>query len=337
MVLHWFLRGPPSSRIKKRGGSGSGITTTRPCPPISTETKWRGIGSEPKIAGSTGGFIGLISGIVIVLIILTFVGIYLRNRYRKRLPSKRTHNNPNPLPSLSFSRPSTDPYAQSSTQRQFQPEMDMELETDNEMEMDIGDTPKASKFNFTRPVYTRQRSSDWELPIDNPNNYIGKGKGKGRVDVKLPNEPSEVALPLRSKSPRPVSPSSTPRSRSNSANSISSTTSTPIRNDCKGRSGTLEVGPGPNLQTHGSIINPFENPYDETRLGPIPFGRQGSMSSFDSAESDGDGPEDRTRRFTNETPEGSSGGDDSDRSVRVSQIREGTRFVERFESKESLA
>ncbi|WWC60290.1 uncharacterized protein I303_102859 [Kwoniella dejecticola CBS 10117] len=354
MILNWFLRGPAHVTVNRRGGSGEGITTTRAVsvtygagPPASTETKWRGIGNEPNIAGSTGGFIGLIAGIVIVLIISTFIGIYLWNRYRKRLPPKKGSRSSmvNPLPSLSFSRPSTsDPYAQSASR---------EFEMDQDVELDLGETPKASKFSFNRPVYTRQRSSEWELPVEEPlsaryddadrnarnDNGKDKGKGKGRehVDVDLPSQPDEVALPLRTKSPRPISPSANhdPRVRSGSINSMSSIGSTPSKrtirhegND-KGR-GTAE------MQEFGSsrMINPFENPYDESRLSPIPLRRADSVTSFDSTASDVAKAD--TRRFQDGTPTGSSGGEDSDRSVRVSQIREGSRFVERFESKESL-
>ncbi|WWC68647.1 uncharacterized protein I206_102578 [Kwoniella pini CBS 10737] len=341
MYVDWFLRGPINGRMEKRGGSGQGITTTRAAsisygagPPASTETKWRGIGNEPKIAGSTGGFIGLIAGLVIVLILVTFIGIYLWNRYRKRLPSKKgSHSGMlNPLPSLSFSRPSTsDPYAQSASRA---------FEMDQDLDLGVGETPKASKFSFTEPVYTRQRSSEWELPVEDPfsSGYDGedggKGKGRGYIDVELPNQPDEVALPLRNKTTRPISPASghDTRSRSDSLNSVSSFVSThskgTIRGKGKGRANPLE-------SNSSRIINPFDNPYDESRLSPIPFRRADSMTSLSSTESDGARKD--TKRTQGGTPTGSSGGEDSEHSVRVSQIREGSRFVERFESKESLA
>ncbi|KAK6907330.1 hypothetical protein I203_101322 [Kwoniella mangroviensis CBS 8507] len=306
MIITWFIRGPSEQRFERRGGSGSGITTTRPDsvsygtgPPASTETKWRGLGDEPKIAGSTGGFIGLISGIAIFLIISTFIGIYLWNRYRKRLPSKtkRKSGFHNPLPSLSFTSHGSDlnrdPYAE---------QVDMELNQDQDL--DVGDTPKASKFGFTRPVYTRQRSSEWELPVETPPRH---------QSVNLPNHPSEAALPLRTKSPKP-------RSRSNSVSSNASIS--PFTSTMKGKGKGTE-----------RIVNPFENPYnnyDESRLSPNPYSarRQGSTtSSLGSA--DGSGIMDAQRE---DTPSG-----ESDTSVRVSQIREGSRFVEKFESKESLA
>ncbi|WVQ64894.1 uncharacterized protein L199_003063 [Kwoniella botswanensis] len=307
MLIAWFIRGPSEQSLGRRGGSGSGITTTRPesvsygtGPPASTETKWRGLGDEPKIAGSTGGFIGLISGIAIFLIVSTFIGIYLWNRYRKRLPpkTKRKSGFHNPLPSLSFTSRGSglnrDPYAE---------QVDMELNQDQDL--DVGDTPKASKFGFTRPVYTRQRSSEWELPVETPPRAQHRQQHQ---PVKLPNQPSEAALPLKTKSPKPRS-----RSSSVSSNgSISTSTST-----MKGKE---------------RIINPFENPYnnyDESRLSPNPYSarRQGSTSSLGSA--DGSGIMIGQRQGT---PSG-----ESDTSVRVSQIREGSRFVEKFESKESLA
>ncbi|WWC87866.1 uncharacterized protein L201_002763 [Kwoniella dendrophila CBS 6074] len=353
MLVNWFLRGPASAHmLGERGGGGQGITTTRPAsisygtgPPASTETKWRGIGNEPKIAGSTGGFIGLISGIAVFLVLSTFIGIFLWNRYRRRLPAKnrKSHRNSiNPLPSLSFSRPSTsDPYAQPSAQ-----DFDMSMNDDEvDIGLDPGETPKASKFNFTRPVYARQRSSEWEIPTNtsstsnvNDGNIDlggrGKGKGKGWIDVELPNQPDEVALPLRTKSPSLVNPAPNPHSRTNSTTSISSTVSTPskTRDKNRGKAGSLEVSS--NADT-GRMINPFENPYDETRLSPRPSRRQDSMSSLNSVDSNQ--PRLDARNLEERSSSRSSGGEDSDRSVRVSQIRDGTRFVERFESKESLA
>ncbi|WVW80128.1 hypothetical protein I302_102103 [Kwoniella bestiolae CBS 10118] len=315
MIFTWFIRGPSDGRIERRGGSGSGITTTRAesisygtGPPASTETKWRGLGDEPKIAGSTGGFIGLISGIAIFLIISTFIGIYLWNRYRKRLPQKsrsqRQSGFHNPIPSFSFSRPSTsnDPYAQ--------PEDEVDLD------LDPGETPKASKFGFTRPVYSRQRSSEWEVPTETRRNPFEHPEERGWKDrVELPNEPSEAALPLRTKSPKP-------RSRSGSTSSNGSISITQAKGKGKDR-----------------VVNPFENPYnyDESRLSPSPdpysARRQNSTSSIDSAEDDVPGK--RRAKEGSNTPTGS--GEESESSVRVSQIREGSRFVERFESKESLA
>ncbi|WVF65781.1 hypothetical protein IAT40_000515 [Kwoniella sp. CBS 6097] len=443
--------GGSSRLLQRRGGSGQGITTTRESgisygagPPTSTYTQWRGLGDEPKIAGSTGGFIGLISGIAVVVVLSVFAGIWFYNRHRKRLPSRSGSNSKsssrirstahnrihNPLPSLSFSRPSTDPYA----------EAEAELQTGNDFDLD--QTPKANRYGFTRPVYTRQKSSDWDLKMDDDEadangpyelknddrfyGYNAKGrKGKDRawpgagvrgggvdVDVEMPSQPDEAAIPLRIKSPRPglsaipstsnnntnhTKSSSRPRSISSSSLTTTTTTLTSTRESRQnhGRDGTIvndnddgndnseNTGPGVNRAAMSTMndrnvnINPFENPYDDTHLSPIhshrsqhpnstsamTMKRHGSQSSLSSSSMESDiADEKKGARGSDADPGygygheieqgGSSGGgsistnrsrstsrsaSDDGRSVRVSQIRQGSRFVERFESKESLA
>ncbi|OCF43380.1 hypothetical protein I317_02820 [Kwoniella heveanensis CBS 569] len=329
-------------------------------------------------------------GIAVVVVISVFAGIWFYNRHRKRLPPKTRTNTRsivahNPLPSLSFSRPSTDPYAET------------ELGSGVKYDSDLDQTPKASRYGFTRPVYTRQKSSssDWDLRMDDSEadatgpyelrdedrlyggggGFSGKGKGKERawskadVEVELPSQPDEAAIPLRTKSPRPglsSIPSHHSKSSSRSMSSSSLTTSDKGGGNGKGMGGSGPLGQGRQHDTPTrtvSNINPFEHPYDETRLSPVPshrnprhhgqphhpssLRRHGSQSSFSSVESDiADEKEMRTRRSDaghGIERGGSSGGDstgtsdDDGRSVRVSQIREGSRFVERFESKESLA
>ncbi|WVQ93423.1 hypothetical protein IAU59_000494 [Kwoniella sp. CBS 9459] len=387
--------------LGRRGGSGQGITTTRESnisyglgPPTSTYTQWRGLGDEPKIAGSTGGFIGLISGIAVVVVVSVFAGIWFYNRHRKRLPPKSnaksrssiiTHN---PLPSLSFSRPSTDPYADAEA------ELHRHRQGDDD---DLDQTPKASRHGFTRPVYTRQKSSDWDLRMDDSdadaegngpyelrngdrpysnNSYSsyndqwkGKGKGKERawttegagvgMGVVMPSQPDEAAIPLRTKSPRPGL-SSIPSHRAPRSMSSSSLTAavsdTAIGNiygngngNSTGKTGAKSGQQDDDERVKPAIVNPFENPYDDTRLSPIPaMRRHDSQSSFSSMESDiADEKRPNIAGLEIERDRGgSSGGDstskststsDDGRSVRVSQIRQGSRFVERFESKESLA
>nr|XP_031862937.1 uncharacterized protein CI109_001412 [Kwoniella shandongensis]KAA5530009.1 hypothetical protein CI109_001412 [Kwoniella shandongensis] len=313
----WFLRGyEEGSQIERRGGSGQGITTTAthptsylPGPPSSTATKWHGTGKEPQIAGSTGGFIGLISGIAIVVLVSLFAGVYFWNRYRRRIGPKSSNDatrtrSHNPLPSLSFSRPSTsnDPYADTAEER----------------------TPKASKFGFTRPVYARQRSSEWDMPMysngedDSPPaaaTATKAGEG-GWVNVNSTREA------------RPVSP--TPL------------LSTPTKAQSKGKGKERLLS---RQESNSSISkNPFDNPYDDSRLSPIAYrDAHRSQTSVDSLDiGAGQGAQERQSYLragdSRGDDDGSSGGEsEGERSIRVSQIREGTRFVERFESKESLA
>lgn len=62
------------------------------------------------------------------------------------------------------------------------------------------------RFGFGRPGYARQRSAEWDTPMDDVS-MKGKMKAVHGVQVALPSEPDEAALPLRSRSPRSPSPS----------------------------------------------------------------------------------------------------------------------------------
>lgn len=228
--------------MERRGGAGMGITTTRVTytsfdtgPPSSTHTGSR---NNPTVAGSTGGFIGLIAGLGIFILVALLAGLYIYNRIRRRRlarsgPSQR-HSI---IPSLSFSRhsdvrdPRDDPYADTAAAAAY--EYDPTLTT----------TPGVS-----RPRYQRQRSSEWELPPEVSPRLSGVplprlDKGKGRA-TDLPNEPDEAAYPLRSRSPRPHSPMSS--------------------------SASLPEGPFSDQETpQRAEGNPFETEaYDTRRLSP---------------------------------------------------------------------
>ncbi|WVQ74598.1 hypothetical protein IAR50_004199 [Cryptococcus sp. DSM 104548] len=278
MILRWYTN-ESAERYQKRGGAGYGITTTASSvtsygagPPSSTYSRWHGTGSQPEIAGSTGGFIGLISGIAILVIIATLAGLYLRNRYKKRLPkqtlypslpssSGRGKTKPT-LPALSISRPSTDPYALGPSASQ------------------LNDTPIATSGNsFARPLYSRQKSSEWDLPLDSAVSSASGGgtprkEGYGELGVEMPEEPGEAAWPLRSVHRRP--------SFSPHKGSFSSTVSGEGTNLGSGDEGAAGKGkgrlydplplsvasPGPGAGAGagtgmGGLHNPFDSPFDE--------------------------------------------------------------------------
>ncbi|ODN76675.1 hypothetical protein, variant [Cryptococcus amylolentus CBS 6039] len=244
MILRWST-GESAVRYQKRGGSGYGITTTASSPtsygagpPSSTYSRWHGKGSQPEIAGSTGGFIGLISGVAAFVIIATLAGLYLRNRYKKRLPKQAFHPAPRTkptLPSLSISRPSSDPYAVGPSASQ------------------MNDTPTAtSGSSFARPMYSRHKSSEWDLPLDSAASS-GRGtprkEGYGDLGVDMPEEPGEAAWPLRSVQRRP--------SFSPHKGSFSSAGS---GDDYEGKGKGKLYDPPP---AAGSFHNPFDSPFDE--------------------------------------------------------------------------
>jgi len=343
--------GPSRSRREKRGGSGEGVTTKSaytsllPGPPSSTSTKDRSL--HPEIGGSTAGLIGLISGIAIFLLLSLILGMYLYNRARHRIPSQR-----NPLPSLSFGRSpkvNQDPYAESG---QLQP-----------LDRDI--TPRSSKFGDLamgfgpgsgRPKYARQRSSEWEIPQISPpvpgsaGYGGGNGKGKGRengkegwVDVSMPNEPDDAAYPLRSRSPRPVSPVPVTSPMGWSEVIVEEDGSTVLKAKGKGRqfSDTAQTP---------SRGNPFNDPVDSARLSP-PVATSYARRFADSAHDDdddrddtaegGDGAYLRVDRTGSEDLESGSGGSTPTgtyESVYVDTVGGGAggRFVERFQSTEDL-
>ncbi|ORY24382.1 hypothetical protein BCR39DRAFT_323654 [Naematelia encephala] len=140
---------------------------------------------------SSGGFIGLISGIAIFIVITLLIGFYLYNRHRRRFLSNSKRPGLPTLSSLGLGHPSapSDPY-----DAPVQP-----LE-------EGGPTPLAARLGG-RPGYARQRSSEWELPAEpTPTSAARKGKDREWIGVDLPGEPDEAAYPLRSRSPRPVSP-----------------------------------------------------------------------------------------------------------------------------------
>ncbi|WVR03812.1 hypothetical protein IAU60_000808 [Kwoniella sp. DSM 27419] len=295
MWARWFLHGIEGDLplLRKRGGAGQGITTTGVAstswgtgPPQSTQTKWRGLGDEPKIAGSTGGFIGVISGVTVAVLIAVFAAIYSWNRHRRRLP-KQSQPSHLPVPSLSFSRPSTgtDPYAQ------------VDDSTDDA-------TPKANRFGFTRPVYARQRSSEWEVPMESPTaryphlpsgpgsgssngNRQADHSGRGWTYADMPSEPGEAAMPLRSRSPRPFSPGSMSAAGPGAGGPGTPLSSVSGRRASKGKGKAVPDAldlPSPSVQPRH--INPFDSPYDETRLSPVALRRNQSSTSISSGESD---------------------------------------------------
>ena len=200
-------------------------------------------------AGSTEGFIGLIAvrsvtdfpcmpranmlkGIAAIVVAGVFIGFYIYNRHRRRLPSSK-RSFLDSLPSLSFARSSSDPYAKPT------------LGLDDDL-----DTPRPPTFGRGRPGYTRQRSSEWEMPFDGRSSG-GKGKGKGRenVDVDMPNEPNEAAYPIRSRSPQPTNP------RGSSKENV----------DSSKRRARVPV---PKLEPSDDFTNPFESELNATRHSP---------------------------------------------------------------------
>ncbi|WVQ79119.1 hypothetical protein IAT38_001214 [Cryptococcus sp. DSM 104549] len=354
MIVRWFIGNDVREPLRKRGGAGYGITTTATSvtsygvgPPSSTVDKWRGTGKQPNIAGSTGGFIGLLSGIVILVLISTFIGIYLWNRHRRRTQRGAPPSTSQPLtrrsrpilPTLSLSRPSTDPYA-------HDPYATSGAE--------LNETPRAAAFgfHFGRPVYTRSRSSEWEMGeaggTPSPSKDVwgsgtgGKGKGKG-VEVDMPIEPGEAAWPLRGIHPRVETPTryasggsggssgkGKGRSTEWSTSSVSSTGSTP-----------------------SALHNPFESPYDPASAPGAGYPPGGAATGGENEtptrpSRTPSNPPDRSLLHPpggydedeGSSSDGSGSGSGSDgRSVRVPERRgEGSRFVERFdESRESLA
>jgi len=103
-----------------------------------------------------------------------------------------------------------------------------------------------------RPTYTRQRSSEWELPYDSQSQPSGgKGKGKEREcgNVGMPSEPDEAAYPLRSRSPRPISPR-------------------PYSDDPLGGDKRTKRARSPDLDAPSRTRNPFESEMDPERLSP---------------------------------------------------------------------
>lgn len=170
---------------------------------------------HPQIAGSSGGFIGLIAvcrsidcfdskltqeGLAFLVFVGLFVGFFLRNRYKKRILPKSKRN---PLPTLSIShpRPSSDPYA----------------DNPNPFSDPEAPTPRASHFG--RPGYHRQKSEEWEMPspetshssrslseLSLPSGNKGKGKEREWIDVNMPREVDDATYPIRSRSPKPPSP-----------------------------------------------------------------------------------------------------------------------------------
>ncbi|AFR97776.1 hypothetical protein C343_05925 [Cryptococcus neoformans C23] len=302
-MLSWFVGN--DERVVKRGGSGYGITTTASSvasygqgPPSSTLSRWHGIGKGPEIAGSTGGFIGLLSGLAIFILIAVIAGIYVYNRYRKRIPPKSSNSfisgifsRQNPIvPTLFLSRPSTDPYAQGPSA------------------LELNETPKASNFGyaFTRPVYTRQRSSDWDLVFDgspSPNAQRSEWSRES-MEIDLPDEPGEAAWPIRSIHHRSVSPS-------HSASSSRSTSSTQREREreqeyreYKGKGKAL---PDDRYDPSFSRSNPFEHPYyaadssnfsardGQNSRGREPLLKTDSGGAYDSA--DMELPEEKTPRI----------------------------------------
>ncbi|ODN97452.1 hypothetical protein L198_04016 [Cryptococcus wingfieldii CBS 7118] len=233
MILGWST-GESAERYQKRGGSGYGITTTASFP-----TSY-GAGPPSSTAGSTGGFIGLISGIAAFVIIATLAGLYLRNRYKKRLPKQASHpaSRTNPtLPSLSISRPSTDPYAVGPSASQ------------------MNDTPIAtSGSSFARPMYSRQKSSEWDLPLNSAASSGGgtpRKEGYGDLGVDMPEEPGEAAWPLRNVQRRPsFSPHKGSFSSAGSGDDYVG----------KGKGKGKLYDPPP---AAGSFHNPFDSPFDE--------------------------------------------------------------------------
>ena len=241
---------------------------------------------------------GASQGIAIFVIAGVFLGIYLYNRHRRRLPSKRSIVDN--LPSLSFSRAPNDPYAE--------PIPGLDTDPHNPH------PPGASRFGFGRPVYTRQRSSEWELPLEHrPGGGKGKGKARdwGSVEMpRMPSEPDEAAFPLRSRSPRPVSPrvwSDGPSGRGT------------------GSARSLSPRVTPTLGQAG--VNPFE-----PEMGGSGHAEESNKLMPGERYLRAVGSDDGTLGDSSTITSGST--EELESSVEVEGIREGTRFVERFGSRE---
>ncbi|KIR32597.1 hypothetical protein I352_05022 [Cryptococcus deuterogattii MMRL2647] len=271
-MLSWFIGN--DQRVAKRGGAGYGITTTAS---LWTRASFKYAKSMARYwerarnvrsflngvsgadcrdsAGSTGGFIGLLSGLAIFVLVAVIAGIYVYNRHRKRIPPKssnsfisciRSRQKPI-LPTLFLSRPSIDPYAQGPSA------------------MELNATPNASNFGyaFTRPVYTRQKSSDWDMVFDrSPSPSTQRSEWpRGSTEVDMPGEPGEAAWPIRSMHHRSVS-------RSRSASSSRSTSSTQgekeRERDCREYKGKRKALPDDLYDPSFSRHNPFEHPYYTT-------------------------------------------------------------------------
>jgi hypothetical protein len=106
----------------------------------------------------------MFQGIAVVVLFSVFLGLYLYNRHRRRLHPRsgiqsKTRRIPNPLPSLSFPSPPSDPYAHPLP----------ELEIDDQV------TPRASHFLFKRGAMDRVASEEWEVPYDKPKAVIASG------------------------------------------------------------------------------------------------------------------------------------------------------------------
>jgi hypothetical protein len=175
-----------------------------------------------------------LQGITLVVVICVFIGIFLYNRHRRRLASRGGKGGvgrriPDPLASTLAPGVGSDIYADPYA----------EVPTG----LDEMATPRANKFGhaFGRPPIDRLMSEEWEMPYEmeasassgaavdrSTGNRDAKGKekaygqggglGAGRgaglgaglgvgVGVGGSDEPDEEAIPLRSRSPRPVSPS----------------------------------------------------------------------------------------------------------------------------------
>lgn len=287
-----------------------------------------------------------------VVIASLFLGYYLYNRARHRIPSKR-----HPMPSLSVAgAQAADPYAETPNAHPTPyDDPDGDFET----------TPRAARFaglgigltSSGRPGYARQRSSEWEIPqIDitpgsRAESQQKKWKGKGKeewVNVDMPNEPDEAAYPLRSRSPRPLSPHPSPKLYSATSPGWSEI-------------GGDEVG---NEATRGGKgkerANPFDDPLDAARLSPtfVTARRLQSAISIEDQHSQDDQDDQRNEASAN-AGDGqvylrvdtaapgvagpSSGGSTPTsgttyESVYMDRVEDGEhgRFVERFQSTETL-
>lgn len=240
----------------------------------------------------------VLKGLAIFILIAVIAGIYVYNRYRKRIPPKSSNSfisgifsRQNPIvPTLFLSRPSTDPYAQGPSA------------------LELNETPKASNFGyaFTRPVYTRQRSSDWDLVFDgspSPNAQRSEWSRES-MEIDMPDEPGEAAWPIRSIHHRSVSPS-------HSASSSRSTSSTQREREreqeCREYKGKGKALPDDRYDPSFSRSNPFEHPYyaadssnfsardGQNSRGREPLLKTDSGGAYDSA--DMELPEEKTPRI----------------------------------------
>ncbi|ORX33698.1 hypothetical protein BD324DRAFT_639196 [Kockovaella imperatae] len=177
--------------MPKRGGGGvdGSEEVTLTGPPSSTVTKDRHI--HPNIKGSTGGFLGLITGIAVVLLLSLFAGFWIYNRRRRRrqhlVGKSRASVFGLPLPgtlsSIEGHDDTWDPYA---------------------------DPLPSPHEGGNRPRYARQRSEEWEIPPETlyaptPSRIRGGSRREGDPLgewEEMPNLPGETTAPLRSRSPR---------------------------------------------------------------------------------------------------------------------------------------